>query len=151
MAELKTPLSVERHARSIYTTSSFYRVQDEICAACFTCHVLNVSESEGNMEFTIKDTNETGDATNIGKEHQFESSLGMAAPREVNIHPPTQSKNKGSGKRLRSGKEKAIEESQKKRRTCKSCGEIAGHNIRICPKKQQAYKPNAAEVKRTRS
>ncbi|CAA0824361.1 Protein FAR1-RELATED SEQUENCE 1 [Striga hermonthica] len=82
------------------------------------------------------------DAMHIGKEHQFESFVGMAAPREINIHPPTQSKNKGSGKRLKSAKEKGIEGSQKKRRTCKSCGEMAGHNARTCPKKQQTYISN---------
>ncbi|CAA0833967.1 Protein FAR1-RELATED SEQUENCE 1 [Striga hermonthica] len=66
------------------------------------------------------------------KEQQVESFVGMVAPQEVTIHPPTHSKNKGNGKRLKSGKEKAIEQSQKK---CKSCGERAGHNARTCPKK----------------
>ncbi|CAA0834221.1 Protein FAR1-RELATED SEQUENCE 1 [Striga hermonthica] len=86
------------------------------------------------------------DAMNIGKEHQFESFVGMSAPQEVKIHLPTQSKNKGSGKRLKSAKEKGIEGSQKKRRTCKSCGEMAGHNARTCPKKRHAYQSNPIEV-----
>ncbi|CAA0828624.1 Protein FAR1-RELATED SEQUENCE 1 [Striga hermonthica] len=81
----------------------------------------------------LSDQGENATASN--KEQQFESFVGMAAPQEVTIHPPTHSKNKGSGKRLKSAKEKAIEQSQKKRRVCKSCGERVGHNARTCPKK----------------
>ncbi|CAA0819846.1 Protein FAR1-RELATED SEQUENCE 7 [Striga hermonthica] len=70
----------------------------------------------------------------IDREHQFESFVGTSAPTEVSINPPSVSKNKGSGKRIKSAKEKAIESSQKKRRVCKSCGERSGHNGRTCPK-----------------
>ncbi|CAA0831408.1 Protein FAR1-RELATED SEQUENCE 1 [Striga hermonthica] len=70
------------------------------------------------------------------KERRFETFVGTSIPLEVNIHPPAKSKNKGSGKRMKSGKEEAIEKSIKKRRICKTCGERAGHNARTCLKKQ---------------
>ncbi|CAA0833749.1 Protein FAR1-RELATED SEQUENCE 1 [Striga hermonthica] len=118
-------------------------------------HLIYFSKIVEAYKIKLLSAQTTGDATingdvvdamHIGKERQFESFVGMAAPREVNIHPPTQSKNKGSGKRLKSAKEKGIEGSQKKRRTCKSCGEMADHNTRTCPKKQQTYISNPTEV-----
>ncbi|CAA0840339.1 Unknown protein [Striga hermonthica] len=79
---------------------------------------------------------EEGGSDKTDKEQSFESFVGMSAPQEIHIQPPTQSKNKGSGKRLNSDKEKSIEQSQSKRRICKTCGERASHNARTCPKKQ---------------
>ncbi|CAA0815039.1 Protein FAR1-RELATED SEQUENCE 1 [Striga hermonthica] len=70
------------------------------------------------------------------KERRFETFVSTSIPPEVNIHPPAKSKNKGSGKRMKSGKEEAIEKSIKKRRICKTCGERAGHNARTCLKQQ---------------
>ncbi|CAA0805957.1 Unknown protein, partial [Striga hermonthica] len=52
---LKTPLSIERYALSVYTTEIFYRVQDEICDACFKCRVMQISENEGTTTFVIRD------------------------------------------------------------------------------------------------
>ncbi|CAA0838976.1 Unknown protein [Striga hermonthica] len=72
----------------------------------------------------------------VEREERFESFVGISVPQDIRIQPPTQSKNKGSGKRMKSMKEKSIEKSQKKRRLCKTCGERVGHNARTCPKKQ---------------
>ncbi|CAA0813862.1 Protein FAR1-RELATED SEQUENCE 1 [Striga hermonthica] len=114
-------------------------------------HLIEFSKIVEAYKIKLLSARTPGDATinggvvddmHIEKEHHFESFVGMAAPREVNIHPPTQSKNKGSGKRIKSAKEKGIEGSKKKRRTCKSCGEMTGHNARTCPKKHQTYMSN---------
>ncbi|CAA0839475.1 Protein FAR1-RELATED SEQUENCE 1 [Striga hermonthica] len=121
-------------------------------------HLIEFSKIVEAYKIKLLSARTPGDATinggavddmHIGKEHQFESFVGMAAPREVNIHPPTQSKNKGSGKRLKSAKEKGIEGSKKKRRTCKSCGEMTGHNARTCPKKHQTYMSNPTATQAT--
>ncbi|CAA0841204.1 Unknown protein [Striga hermonthica] len=79
--------------------------------------------------------NRENESSSKDKGHVFESFIGMSAPSEVSIHPPTQSKNKGSGKRMKSNKEKSIESAQKKQRLCKTCGERVGHDSRTCPKK----------------
>lgn len=66
---------------------------------------------------------------------------GFSVPDEVTIKPPKISKNKGTGvhssntrkdKRLKSHKEIAIEESSKKKRICKKCNQIGGHDTRNC-------------------
>jgi hypothetical protein len=57
-------------------------------------------------------------------------------PEEVEILPPKCSKTKGSGKRLKGGKEKVVEQQQKKtKRHCNTCGEYVYHDSRNCPKK----------------
>uniref|UniRef100_A0A803N6R6 Zinc finger PMZ-type domain-containing protein n=1 Tax=Chenopodium quinoa TaxID=63459 RepID=A0A803N6R6_CHEQI len=60
----------------------------------------------------------------------------------VDILPPNKSSNKGSGsgKRKKSDKEIAIEESQKKDRLCRTCGQRTNHDSRNCPQKKK--KPN---------
>ncbi|KAK1359314.1 hypothetical protein POM88_043788 [Heracleum sosnowskyi] len=50
---------------------------------------------------------------------------------------PNTSRNKGCGSRIKSGKEKAMDAYKDKRRKCSKCGEIAGHNVRSCPKNQK--------------
>ncbi|XP_031101941.1 protein FAR1-RELATED SEQUENCE 5-like [Ipomoea triloba] len=52
---LKTPLTLERHAMGVYTISVFYDVQEEICAACFSCQVVSLSDSDGCVSYVIKD------------------------------------------------------------------------------------------------
>lgn len=66
------------------------------------------------------------------KVRMVESYAGISVPDEINVHPPSQAKNKGSGKRFRGGKEKAMEESHKQKRKCKRCNQYAGHNVRTC-------------------
>ncbi|XP_056690246.1 protein FAR1-RELATED SEQUENCE 5-like [Spinacia oleracea] len=65
-------------------------------------------------------------------------------PTEIVVKLPKISKNKGTGvhvpgtgsdKRLKCDKEKAIEQSQKKKRLCRGCGELGYHDIRNCPHK----------------
>uniref|UniRef100_A0A803M7N0 ALOG domain-containing protein n=1 Tax=Chenopodium quinoa TaxID=63459 RepID=A0A803M7N0_CHEQI len=56
----------------------------------------------------------------------------------VDILPPNKSSNKGSGsgKRKKSDKEIAIEESQRKDRLCRTCGQRTNHDSRNCPQKK---------------
>ncbi|XP_019183750.1 PREDICTED: putative protein FAR1-RELATED SEQUENCE 10 [Ipomoea nil] len=56
--DLKTPLSMEKHDAYVYTLTVFYLVQVEICAACFSCRVLNVREDQGVLYYDMKDGND---------------------------------------------------------------------------------------------
>ncbi|XP_019158687.1 PREDICTED: protein FAR1-RELATED SEQUENCE 3-like [Ipomoea nil] len=56
--DLKTPLSMEKHAAYVYILTVFYLVQAEICAACFSCRVLNVRDDQGVLYYDIKDGND---------------------------------------------------------------------------------------------
>jgi hypothetical protein len=67
----------------------------------------------------------------------IQNFLGTTIPDEINILPPKHSKTKGSGRggrRLRSAREKAVE-NNKAKRLCKSCGEMCNHDSRNCPGK----------------
>ncbi|KAG9458392.1 hypothetical protein H6P81_002900 [Aristolochia fimbriata] len=60
---------------------------------------------------------------------QFEPDYGtkMRMPQEIHVHPPDIAKSKGSGKRLKGGKEKAMEQTAKKLRLCHGCGARGEH------------------------
>ncbi|KAK1267431.1 hypothetical protein QJS04_geneDACA016864 [Acorus gramineus] len=60
-------------------------------------------------------------------------SKSTSVPSSINVYPPNVSKTKGSGKRLKGGKEIAMED-MGKRRTCSVCGKKEKHNARTCPK-----------------
>nr|GMC82521.1 protein FAR1-RELATED SEQUENCE 5-like [Ipomoea batatas] len=64
-------------------------------------------------------------------ESAIEAIVGSRTTGEIRIKPPKFAHNKGSGKRLKSNKEKDIEKSKKKSRTCATCGG-KGHNNRTC-------------------
>ncbi|KAJ1413272.1 FAR1-related protein [Sesbania bispinosa] len=61
--------------------------------------------------------------------------IGSNIPTEVEIFPPQFLKTKGSGKRIKGGKEKAVEQQQKRTRLCKTCGQHAYHDSRNCLQK----------------
>ncbi|XP_074299206.1 protein FAR1-RELATED SEQUENCE 9-like [Silene latifolia] len=63
----------------------------------------------------------------------IETLLGSKIPTKAHILPPNQAKNKGSGRRMTSEKEKAMEEHAKPLRKCRACGEMARHDSRNCP------------------
>ncbi|XP_024640717.1 protein FAR1-RELATED SEQUENCE 5-like [Medicago truncatula] len=69
------------------------------------------------------------------KTNDLETYIRTNIPERVEILPPQFAKTKGSGKRIKSGKEKAVEQQQKRTRLCKACGEYAHHNSRNCPNK----------------
>lgn len=60
-------------------------------------------------------------------------NMYVVYPQEsVVVQNPNFSRNKGSGSRLKNGKEVAIEQ-RDKRRTCSNCGKKASHNAHSCP------------------
>ncbi|KAJ1381231.1 Zinc finger, PMZ-type [Sesbania bispinosa] len=69
------------------------------------------------------------------KTNNLQAFIGSNIPKEVDILPPQFSKTKGSGKRIKGGKEKAIQQQQKRTRLCKACGQHAFHDSRNCPLK----------------
>ncbi|XP_019198073.1 PREDICTED: protein FAR1-RELATED SEQUENCE 5-like [Ipomoea nil] len=70
-----------------------------------------------------------------GKQAIMKSYCGVPAPETITVHQPPVTSNKGSGKRMRSAKELAMKEQNRKKRTCKTCGMADGHNSRSCPQK----------------
>lgn len=69
------------------------------------------------------------------KRDVIESLIGSQsnASENISVKPPQISRNKGCGKRIKSSVESTLH--IPKRRKCKICGEIAGHNARTCPSK----------------
>ncbi|XP_074318407.1 protein FAR1-RELATED SEQUENCE 9-like [Silene latifolia] len=67
------------------------------------------------------------------KKAEIEMLLGSKIPTEVTVLPPEKCKNKGSGKRITSNKEKAVLENEKPLRKCRACGEMSNHDSRNCP------------------
>ena len=70
----------------------------------------------------------------------MEDFVGVKVPDQIVVQDPVKASNKGSGKRLKGGKEKAIEKKKKTtQRLCKECNKLAFHDSRNC-KKIQAEK-----------
>ncbi|XP_031106196.1 protein FAR1-RELATED SEQUENCE 1-like [Ipomoea triloba] len=86
------------------------------------------------VETSISGDKDSGEA-NLGKRATMETYSGILAPETIVVHPPQVSKNKGSGKRIKSMKEIAIKGMRKKGRTCATCGLANGHNSRTCLKR----------------
>lgn len=63
------------------------------------------------------------------KTKEVETFIGCNLPKEVQIHPPKIWKTKGSGRQIKEGKEKAIEQQQKRIRLCKACGQYGNHDL----------------------
>ncbi|KAI3516261.1 hypothetical protein L1887_15172 [Cichorium endivia] len=76
---------------------------------------------------------QTSDKLPTTKQGHIEKFYGVTIPEGVAVENPPIVRNKGSGtgKRLKSVLEKAIDQGQKKSRTCKRCG-VQGHNSRSC-------------------
>ncbi|KAK9671329.1 hypothetical protein RND81_12G022200 [Saponaria officinalis] len=68
----------------------------------------------------------------MSKRQEMEMLIGCSAPDEVRILPPRHSKNKGSGKRIVTSKNKAIEKAKKPKRRCGNCKRMAYHDSRNC-------------------
>nr|GMD37674.1 protein FAR1-RELATED SEQUENCE 5-like [Ipomoea batatas] len=86
------------------------------------------------VETSMFGDKDSGEA-NLGKRATMETYCGIPAPETIVVHPPQVSKNKGSGKRIKSMKEIAIKGMRKKGRTCATCGLANGHNSRTCLKR----------------
>ncbi|KAH6794925.1 hypothetical protein C2S52_005402 [Perilla frutescens var. hirtella] len=51
----KTPLEIEKHAASIYTSEMFKKVQDEIVASCFKCSVAGINHCDFGLLYNVDD------------------------------------------------------------------------------------------------
>ncbi|KAH9614808.1 hypothetical protein KSS87_021490, partial [Heliosperma pusillum] len=83
----------------------------------------------------IDDSVNSGIGKKMDKNAEIGMLLGTSLPSEIKVLPPRQCKNKGSGKRLISQREKAGEVSKRPLRRCKAFGEMANHDSRNCDKK----------------
>ncbi|XP_031095150.1 protein FAR1-RELATED SEQUENCE 5-like [Ipomoea triloba] len=223
---LKTPLALERHAMGVYTIFVFYDVQEEICAACFSCQVVSLSDSDGCVSYVIKegdhrawavnlvlddncvrylvhrwtkgaclhpifdidgivvdqsakvenvrlltnlmwsdiyacvgladgnidrlsqirsvvndqrklflqDGSDNGSSVAVGSKQSVINSFceSVSKASSVEVHDLVKAKNKDSGKRLKSARERVASKCTKQSRRCHTCDEY-GHNSRTCP------------------
>jgi len=83
----------------------------------------------------MKEIKELNGSTSESKMSELESFIGLNAPEQIDILPPKQCNTKGSGKRIKGGKEKAMEQQGKRLRLCKACGQQAYHDSRNRPTK----------------
>ncbi|XP_074282992.1 uncharacterized protein LOC141607534 [Silene latifolia] len=72
--------------------------------------------------------NITGPIEPKTKNQEIEDLLGITASNDIDLRPPNNAKNKGSGKRLRSSKEKAKSKPEKRKRRCGNCKKWVNHN-----------------------
>ncbi|KAL7615435.1 hypothetical protein Lser_V15G07172 [Lactuca serriola] len=71
----------------------------------------------------------------VEKAQEIIRMLGIRSiPDEINIHPPSSIRTKGSGtkKRMVSAIEKAVATAKKKTRMCTGCNQYVNHNWRTC-------------------
>ncbi|XP_074315600.1 protein FAR1-RELATED SEQUENCE 5-like [Silene latifolia] len=121
--ELKTELPIEKHGAIIYTHSVFKVFQEEVMAA----------DSCGVDDFEKEEHLRIIHAYFVGVQGQRNWTNTKQLVVQVTIHPPEQARNKGSGKRLKSAKQQAIEKAAKPKRLCAYCKERVTHDRRTCP------------------
>ena len=66
---------------------------------------------------------------------ELKSFIRSSAPDQIDILPPKQCSTKGSGKRIKGGKDKVIEQQIKRLRLCKACGQQTYHDRHNSPTK----------------
>ncbi|KAK9751032.1 hypothetical protein RND81_02G237200 [Saponaria officinalis] len=116
----------------------------ELWSEVFTSVSL-VEDDEGNAEdllLLLRNFNEkllvsSRASKSMSKKSEIEILLGSKIPTQATVLPPKQSKNKGSGRRMISEKEMAVEQHSKPLRKCNACGQMANHDKRNCHKKVQ--------------
>ncbi|XP_057808433.1 uncharacterized protein LOC131022908 [Salvia miltiorrhiza] len=62
----------------------------------------------------------------------FDEFYGCPVPEEIDICSPDVVKTKGSGRRIKSSKEKAISKAEKPKRRCSKCKQMRHHDARNC-------------------
>nr|GMC77941.1 protein FAR1-RELATED SEQUENCE 5-like [Ipomoea batatas] len=68
-----------------------------------------------------------------GNTAAIQALCGVSPPQSISIKPPAQAKNKGSGKRIKSKRELAIEARERGEHKCGACGLYGRHDPRNCP------------------
>ncbi|KAH6785362.1 hypothetical protein C2S51_037817 [Perilla frutescens var. frutescens] len=87
----------------------------------------------------VKDTikpNEGNEGPKNAKKRLFDDYYQSTVLNEVTIRPPAQVKKKGSGSRIKLGKETSGEKKDKPLRTYRACGQRSHHDSRNCPQKE---------------
>ncbi|KAH9609650.1 hypothetical protein KSS87_020885 [Heliosperma pusillum] len=137
-----------RHALCILRERGFKKVPSEYLinrwSKLATCKPIFSSDGQlltdcRSVEVQKNKVSELCGNSGIGKKMDKNAEIGMllgtSLPSEIKVLLPRQCKNKGSGKRLISQREKAGEVSKRPLRRCKACGEMANHDSRNCDKK----------------
>ncbi|XP_019163047.1 PREDICTED: protein FAR1-RELATED SEQUENCE 5-like [Ipomoea nil] len=114
--------------------------ENRMWAEIFACVGLAINSSERVERLTqvihqLKDSfeGETNCPVNHKKNNpMIQAYCGSVPSLAVTVKPPIVAKNKGSGKRIKGKREKAIEQSLKGVRKCHGCGKYGGHNSRTC-------------------
>jgi len=83
------------------------------------------------IENVLKELKELDGGISESKISELESFIGSSALERIDILPPKHCHTKGRGKRLKGGKEKSIEQQQKRQRLCKACGQQGYHTFAI--------------------
>ncbi|KAK9689660.1 hypothetical protein RND81_09G073500 [Saponaria officinalis] len=114
-------LADESHVEMSKVWSEFYNV-----ISVMAKKEVNVLR---NMQKVLKEFKDTIEPTTVkmSRQQEMEMLIGCSAPNEVKILPPGQSKNKGSGKRMLTSKNKVIEKAKKLKRRCDNCKRMAYH------------------------
>ncbi|XP_074318203.1 protein FAR-RED ELONGATED HYPOCOTYL 3-like [Silene latifolia] len=92
-------------------------------------------EFKERVKITPDKSGNTGISKVKDKNAEIGMLLGTNIPSEIKVLPPRQCKNKGSGKRLISQRERAGEVTKKPLRKCRACGEMANHDSRNCDRR----------------
>ncbi|XP_074310089.1 protein FAR1-RELATED SEQUENCE 1-like [Silene latifolia] len=92
-------------------------------------------EFKERVKITPDESGNTGIVKVKDKNAEIGMLLGTNIPSEIKVLPPRQCKNKGSGKRLISQRERAGEVNKKALRKCRACGEMANHDSRNCDRR----------------
>ncbi|KAK9740303.1 hypothetical protein RND81_03G025400 [Saponaria officinalis] len=100
-----------------------------------------------NLQRILKEFKDKVEPTNdkMSKQQEMEMLIGGSAPNEVRILPPRQSKNKGSGKRMLTSKNKAIEKAKKPKRRCGNYKQMVYHDNRNCQEPFSKHPPEEEE------
>nr|GMD80999.1 protein FAR1-RELATED SEQUENCE 5-like [Ipomoea batatas] len=91
-------------------------------------------------------------ALSKGNTPELQQMLNFMAPTSITVKPPQISKNKGSGKRIKSAREKAADKVKKDGRKCATCGQQpARHDSRNCLLNPNRKKQGTGEGKEKQS
>jgi len=83
----------------------------------------------------MKEMKDSNGSASENKLSELESFISSSAPKQIDILLPKQCNTKGSGKRIKGGKEKEMDQQSRKLRLCKACGQQTYHDSRNCPTK----------------
>lgn len=92
-------------------------------------NLLLIIRTGSSME--LKLANMKSDVT-PGALNEVETFIGSSIPNEIEFLPPEPSHTKGCGKQIKGGKEKAMEQQQKRKRLCKACKKNKIKQFQLC-------------------